>query len=1096
MKNLRFLRLLNHSYLLLVLIFAVGCKKNSSSHTTRLFTTLDSITTGIDFTNTLTETRDQNILDYLYFYNGGGVAIGDINNDNLPDIYFTSNQKSNKLYLNKGNFKFEDITEQARVSGSSSWNTGCTMADVNGDGYLDIYVTAVVGINGFIGYNELYINNGDLTFTESAEKYGLDLENYSSQASFFDADNDGDLDVYILNHAVHTTNSFGPASIRNTRNEESGDKLLFFENGVFIDKSEDANIYGGVNSYGLGISTADFNNDGFTDLYISNDFHEDDYYYINKGDGSFTESLSSYFGHTSRFSMGSDVADLNGDGFYDLITLDMLPENENVLKSSAGDDNVNLHKLRIENLGYQPQFTRNMLQINNQGRYFSEQGYLSGVAATDWSWGALFADYNQDGIQDLFISNGIPKRPNDLDYVKYTSNEQIQNKLDKTRLIDQDALNLMPSGAVTNYIFKGHATGGFEKKQEWIINDSIISTGLAYGDLDNDGDLDLVTNNINKPATIYRNDTQSGSYLKIQLQGSSSNRLGIGARAVAYTSQGKQTRQLYTTKGFQSSSEPILHFGFEDKTKIDSLKIIWPSQKINTYSNLELNKTLVVQEENAQIQNSFSLKKESTPWFSKVDDNLGIDFIHTENDYIDFNGQKLLLHKTSDAGPAVSIGDINNDGKEDVIFGSSRFNKPHVYVQTANGFRKEMTMPFINDSLYEETDAQIADFDNDGKNDILMVSGGGEAIGSTPLLFDRLFRASESGLFTQDTLFPQLKSNKSVVIAADFDKDKDIDLFIGSDVVNFKYGATPTSYLLLNDTNKFIPVQIDLFSQLGMVKDAIWDDFDDDGDLDLIVVGEWMTPRFIENRNHNFVDVTTQKINKKINGLWRAINAFDIDNDGDTDYLLGNWGLNSKLTASSEYPMQMFYDDFDNNGVPETILATAKDGVYYPIYGLDELASQLTFLKKKFSTYKEFAGKSVTEVMGEKLLEKARLLEVHTLASGYLENQNGTFTFVPFSSDYQVSPVNDFLSYDFNQDGKQEVLLGGNYFGVPPYLGKFDGFSGALILDKNTLINPIDLGLNLSNKVIKEFNVLSLGNAKYLLVTYNDAPVEIYKLND
>ncbi|HMB61968.1 MAG TPA: VCBS repeat-containing protein, partial [Eudoraea sp.] len=511
-------------FLILIALFT-GC-----SGETKLFDNPSPEKTGITFKNTLTETDNLNILDYLYFYNGGGVAIGDINGDDLPDIFFSGNQVKNRLFLNKGGLNFEDITEQAGVAGNSTWNTGTVMGDINGDGLLDIYVCAVVGINGFDGYNELYINNGDNTFTERAAEYGLDFDTYSSTAAFLDYDLDGDLDMYLLNHAVHTQESFGKAELRYKRNFHTGDKLLRNDQGKFVDVSEEAGIYGGVNGYGLGVAVSDFNQDGYPDLYVGNDFHEDDYFYLNNRDGTFTEHLKDYFGQTTRFSMGNDIADINHDGWPDILSLDMLPQDEMVLKSSEGDDNLQTQKLRTEQYGYHYQFTRNMLQINRGGEAFAETALLSGVAATDWSWSALFADYNQDGEQDLFISNGIIKRPNDLDFINFVSDEQIRKKIDNTKLVDQQALNMMPSGAVHNYIYKGTESLVFEDMSgKWIQKDTIISGATAMADLDNDGDLDIVTNNSNSPATLYINNTDDTSnYLKVKLNYANPNKWGIG----------------------------------------------------------------------------------------------------------------------------------------------------------------------------------------------------------------------------------------------------------------------------------------------------------------------------------------------------------------------------------------------------------------------------------------------------------------------------------------------------------------------------------------------------------------------------------------
>ncbi|WP_311195985.1 CRTAC1 family protein [Antarcticibacterium sp. 1MA-6-2] len=618
------------------IIFLISCSRDKEEN--YLFQTPGPEATGIHFTNELTETNALNILDYLYFYNGGGIAIGDINNDGLQDIYFTANQTANKLFLNQGNLKFEDITETAGVGGESSWNTSVTMADVNGDGYLDLYVCAVVGINGLRGKNELFINNGDNTFTEKGEEYGLDYKNYSSTAAFFDYDNDGDLDMYLLNHAVHTVNTYGPAEIRNNRTAESGDKLLRNDSGKFIDVSEEAGIYGGANGYGLGLATADFNNDGFTDIYVSNDFHEDDYYYINNGDGTFFEMLKEKFSHVSRFSMGNDVADVNSDGYLDILTLDMLPEDEKILKASMSDDPVDLYNMKINRFNYHHQYTRNMLQINRGGVYFQEMGLYSGLAATDWSWSPLFGDYDLDGRQDVFIATGIPRRPNDLDYIKYVSNEQIQKKINNTNLVDQKALDMMPSGKVHNYVLRGEEFLKFSNQSgNWFPRDSIVSTGAAWGDLDNDGDLDIVTNNINQPASVYINTTAGNSaYLKIKFQYTPPNNFGFGTKAFSYHQGKMQTKQLFTARGFQSSSEPVISFGYGDVQKVDSLIIVWPDNTTEKFLNVAVNQTLILSP-SSERENFLNNFPKNSPWFTKVDSLPGLDYEHKENNYIDFN---------------------------------------------------------------------------------------------------------------------------------------------------------------------------------------------------------------------------------------------------------------------------------------------------------------------------------------------------------------------------------------------------------------------------------------------------------------------------
>ena len=1079
----------NFLKIVLVSLLIVGCSKKQD----HLFEKLSPEKSSITFNNQLDPSKNISILDYLYYYNGGGVALGDINNDGLVDVYFTSNQGKNKLYLNKGDDKFEDITSKSGVEGQSDWNAGTVMADVNGDGFLDIYVCAVVGINGFEGHNELFINNKDNTFTESAAQYGLDLDNYSSSAAFFDFDGDGDLDMYLLNHAVHSESSFGNAEIRNKRNYECGDKLFRNDNGKFVDVSEKAGIFGGANGYGLGLAISDFNLDGYPDIYVCNDFHEDDYYYLNNGDGTFTESLKKHFGHTSRFSMGVDVADINHDGFPDIMTLDMLPEDEKVLKSSLGDDNVQMLKLRTEKLGYHYQYTRNMLQLNQAGNNFTETALLSGVAATDWSWSALFADYDQDGEQDLFVSNGIPKRPNDLDYVKYYSNDQIKNKIATTKLLDKEALKKMPKGNVTNYVFQGSKDLMFNNRSsDWIENDSIISNGSGYADIDNDGDLDVITNNLNSVASVYINKiNKNANYLKLKLRFGGKNTFGIGTKVISYTKGKRQFKELQTTRGFQSSSEPIIHFGYGKITKIDSIVVIWPDKTHQTLKDVKTNQTLTIKASaNRKTFDYNRLHPAILPIFKKVETSLGINFTHQENDFIDILVQKLIPFQRSDRGPATAIGDLNGDGKEDIFFGSSKDKKAVVYLQNAKGFSNKLFNEIDNDSIFEDASAVIGDFNNDKINDLFVASGGGENASN---LQDRLYLA-KNGQFVKSTL-PKLSQNASVVKTFDYDKDGDLDIFVGNNSLNNRFGSTSVCYLLNNNKGVFTVVQSKVFSGIGMVTDAVVTDFNKDKKLDLIVVGEWIKPTFFANTNGQFMDVTATVFPEKSNGLWQSIIPFDIDHDGDLDYLVGNWGMNSKFVASQNFPMKMYYDDFDENGTFETIVAIAKNDQYYTTAGLDDLAEQFSGLvKKKFHSYKSFAGKTLEEVFDPKMLEKAKLYEVHNLKSGYLRNDKGKFVFVPFSNKMQVAPITSFVKANFDSDKKEEVFAAGNYFGVSPYHSRFDGFSGALMKNEKTIYLGNQVGIDLTQKAVRHLDIVNFNGKNYLLITINNKPAEVYEM--
>ncbi|GLU43581.1 VCBS repeat-containing protein [Allomuricauda sp. NBRC 101325] len=1065
----------------------VSCKKGGN-----LFDTPAPTETGVEFTNTLTTSKDLSILDYLYFYNGGGVSIGDINNDGLPDIFLSGNQVKNKLYLNKGNLEFEDISISAGIEGNSTWNTGVTMADVNGDGLLDIYVCAVVGINGFNGFNELYINNGDNTFTESAAKYGLDFDSYSSNATFFDYDLDGDLDMYLLNHAVHTQNSFGKFDLRFERRYETGDKLLRNDNGKFVDVSEEAGIYGGINGYGLGLAIADFNQDGYPDIYVGNDFHEDDYYYLNNGDGTFTESLKKYFGHTSRFSMGNDVADINNDGRPDLISLDMLPEDEVPLKSSEGDDNIQTQKMRIDRFGYHYQFTRNMLYVNQPDGNFMETALMSGIAATDWSWSALFADFDQDGQQDVFISNGIPKRPNDLDFIKFVSNDQIQQKIDNTKMVDQQALGLMPSGSVHNYVFKGTQDLQFQNMTEdWMTKDTLVSGATAIGDLDGDGDLDVVTNNINQPVSLYINKTNDKrTYLKIKFNYTVKNKLGIGTKVYAYNDGGLQFKELFTTRGFQASSEPMIHFGFENATEIDSIRIIWPDKTYQTLKNVATNQTLNLEPNNTKPFDYSKVNKVAKPLFTKVENNLGLDFTHVEDNYTDFNREKLIPYQISDRGPAMAIGDVNGDGKEDLFFGGSKYAPSKVFVQQDSIFVNKEFNAIQSDSIQEQISACIADFNSDGKNDLIVSNGGGDFFGPSEPLLDAFY-------VQQDTTFnrmalPEHYQNSSVIRPFDYDNDGDLDVFVGGHTITSNFGKPASSYILENNNGNFLPKKGFESISKGMVTDAIWSDFDADGVTDLILVGEWMAPKFLKYQDGTFTEV--QQLN--ISGLWQAIEAFDVDSDGDTDYLLGNWGTNSKFKASEAHPMKLYFNDFDDNGQTETVTAMEKNGKYYPLESLDGLASQMVYLKKKYTTYKSFAGATMEEIFGNDVLKASTILEVTTLKSGYLRNDDGQFVFVPFKNELQVSPIMSFLVDDLNGDGTPEVLMAGNYFGVKPYHGRLDSFPGALLTNDGSIVLGNQLGLDFTKKSIRHLKTIKINNKKYLLAVFNNDRAQVYNIND
>lgn len=1077
-------------YLILFLSFLVllACQNKSEKP---VFIALDAKSTGLQFTNALHESDGLNILDYLYFYNGGGVAVGDINNDNLPDVYLVSNQNTNQLFLNKGNWHFENITEKARVGGKSDWNTGAVMADVNGDGLLDIYVLAVVGTNGFNGHNELFINQGDGKFKEQSAAYGLDFDNFSSSAAFFDFDLDGDLDLYLLNHAVHTADSFGPAEIRLEYSYESGDKLLRNDNGTFTDVSEVAGIYGGPNGYGLGVAISDLNADGYPDLYVSNDFHEDDYLYFNNGDGTFTEKGKEMLGHTSRFSMGSDIADVNSDGLPDIISLDMLSDDETVLKSSVGDDDFALHKFRTDKLNYHHQYARNMLQIN-KGTYFEETALMSGIAATDWSWSALLADFDNDTQTDLFVSNGIPIRPNNLDFIKYVSDEQIKKKLETTRLVDDEAIKLMPSGTTRNFVFKGNGHGGFENKSEvWLPKDKTNSNGTAYADFDLDGDLDLIINNLNSPAQLLQNQTEDKNYLNLKLSQPGANTLATGSKALLYAGSAKLVRELFPTRGFQSSSEALLHFGLDTLSRVDSLVVIWPDRSSQKIVNPTLNQSLKVEKNSRDsVYYAYIKTTSSKTLFKDVTFDKGLNFSHIENEFNDFNRQKLIPYRLSDRGPAVAVGDANGDGKDDVFFGSSKFERAQLFIQQ-NGYFKSL-FPFNKEEeVVEETDALWIDANSDGKNDLFTVSGGDEFYGKTRPLLDRLFINQNDSLIKLDEL-PAYYANGSVVRQMKAANGNNY-LFVGSASVPYDFGQKPDSYLLSNENGKWTLTEQPALKALGMVTDAIWWDFDNDRQEDLIVVGEWMVPTFLKNENGKLKNVTSNYVENRLSGLWQMVIPFDLNKDGESELILGNWGLNTKFTASMKFPLRMYVGDLDQNGSNESVISVSKNGKYYPLMGLDDLASQMEIMRKVFTSYQSFAGKTTEETF-EQRLNNAALIEVNELRSGYLQKQNGKYVFVPFEKDLQVAPIRTGLVYDFMQTGNKQLMLGGNYMGVIPFHGRLDSFAGVLIDAQGNPIPLPNLGLNFAFKQLQSLDIIHIDQQPYLLCTFNNDKAQLYQI--
>ncbi len=1070
----------------------ISCRENKQY----LFENLPASHTGIRFENKLADKELFNILYYLYFYNGGGVAAGDINNDGLPDLYFTANSKSNnKLYLNKGNFEFEDITGTAGVAGNADWATGVTMADVNGDGFLDIYVTVSSQHHNLTGHNELYINNQNNTFTESAEKYGLNIAAMGTQAAFFDYDRDGDLDVYLLNHSQKPNSNITDTAARRKFSDVSGDRLLrndIATTGKFTDVSSAAGIYQSSLGYGLGIAIADINHDGWDDIYVGNDFHENDYYYVNRGDGTFRESGADHFRHYSRFSMGNDINDLNNDGQPDIITVDMLPPDEKVLKTYGSDENPDTYNFKLTRHGYQHQYSRNSLQFNNgKGISFSETALLSGVAATDWSWAPLFADFDNDGNKDLFISSGIVKRPVDMDYVRFVSDLVAKTNEKNLTQFDQKAIDQMPDGASHPYFYKGDGSLQLKDVSElWgTANLKGYFNGAAYADLNNDGKLDLVINQLNGQAVVLKNNHPDKFTLELHLKGNGANPFGFGTKVWIFYNGKMQYQQLTATRGFQSSVEPVLHFGLDSLRFVDSMLIVWPNQKFQLVKNIPAKGDLEFLERHAGGQFDYDSFFPPKPGLLKdITAQVALNWTHKENNFYDQHRQYLIPHQLSTLGPALAVADINRDGLDDFYIGGASGQLGQLYIQQRNGkFTASSNSAFSASLNSDETSAVFFDANGDGYPDLYVVSGGNQYDDEHPDLADHFYLNDGKGnLKLSQASIPLILRNKSCVQVADIDKDGDQDLFVGG-LSNAKiYGLPQASYLLLNDGagnfSKAGPAVANLDS-LGMVTAAAFEDFNGDGWPDLAVAGEWMPLTVFYNQQGKFKADTI----KGSSGLWQSLSVADLNGDGLPDLLAGNWGLNNKFFSGKDGTVKLYIKDFDKNGSTEQILTYSINGEEYTFLAKDELERALPVLKKAYLKYSEVAGKTVQYMFYDLFngyTEKKAAMLASTL---FLNEGKAGFKAAELPRPFQLAPLFTAVPMD-----SLNWLLAGNFYGTIPYEGRYDALQPTLLQFSNQQGSAKDM-LPTVNGEVRNMKWLKTAEGRTLIMARNNQAPLFFK---
>ena len=1084
------------SWLLLLGLFAC----NSSPEPK--FRLLEGAKTGIDFVNSVKPTPEFNIFSYMYFYNGGGVGAGDFNDDGLVDLVFTANQTADRLFLNQGGMKFTDVTAAAGLDKIKGWHTGVSVVDINQDGMLDFYVSCVAKYSGAGSHNLLYVcqnidEKGIPHFAEKSREYGLDLVGFGTQAAFFDYDLDGDLDFFQLNHSVHQNGTFGKRDqFMGTVHPLAGDRFFENQDGKYLETTPKVGINSSALGYGLGLSMGDVNLDGYPDFYVGNDFHENDYLYINQQDGTFRDEIDARTRHTSRFTMGVDIADLNNDIFPEIMSLDMMPYDPQILKRSEGEDAYYSFRFKLTQ-GYNVQFARNNLQLNTRQGVFSEVGMYSGVYATDWSWSALLLDFENDGRKDLFISNGINKRMNDMDYINFVASDDIQRRISEQRFDESDAslTDLLPEVKIPNKFFSNTPSFIFQDQSERIAgNVDSYSNGATYADLDNDGDLDIVTNNISEAAFIYENLAETyapaNKSLVVNLKGAAGNRNAIGSKCLVYGKGGVQYQEKFPVRGFQSSTEVPLLFGLGDSARVDSVVIVWPDNGFQTIRNLDLGKPLAVSYAKDLPRFNYEKLKTQRGEFEDIAPQLGLDITHEENRFNEFDREALIPNMMSTEGPALAVGDVDGDGRDDVFMGASRGFAPKIYVQQANGKFKNLPQPALEANAdFEDIDAAWADVNGDGAVDLIVGSGGNEYFGKSEFLRPRLYLNDGKGQLVKDTTaFAGIFINAQVVRVADVNQDGAPDLFVGARSVPFAYGRTPESYLFINNgKGKFFERTDAIAPKLktgGLVKDAQWVDLDADKDADLVVAYEWRNIVLFENQAGKLVEkpLTDKK------GWWNFIKAVDLDQDGDLDLVCGNVGLNSRLHVSEKEPLRMYVNDFDDNGRPDQIITYYLQGKETIFADKREVERQLPYVRKSILRAKDFAEASLAEVFGSEKIAQAAVLEANYFESAWLENKgNGSFELKSLGGPAQYTSYHAAELVKSTRSNQPELLLLGNFFDGNIQLGLYDADNGSLFnLNKNSWLTPRPLLDGRLEGQVRSIKKIRIGQRVVYLVVRND----------